>query len=174
MAAATTTTRTPWCAAATASCRWTSTCRAVLPLRRRCSTEYCSCKTRSKEQTQSRDDAEAAAAARCRKKCPRTVDRFPRRAARRTHPGSEGVGLSRSRAHAARPSLPALRAAGRPVRRRLLDVWRQARRFRARGLVLRRGAASAFLRAQLAPAAALLLHGRFISGAAFAGRNLAG
>src|SRR5262245_52235094 len=47
MAAAITTTPIPWCAAATASFRSTSTCPAARRPRRRSSTEFCSCKRRS-------------------------------------------------------------------------------------------------------------------------------
>src|SRR5581483_8770333 len=47
--AAITTIRTRWCAAATASFRWTSTFRAVRPPPRRCSTASSSCRTRSGE-----------------------------------------------------------------------------------------------------------------------------
>ena len=36
-----------WCAAATASCRWTSMCPAARPRRRRCSTASCNCSGRS-------------------------------------------------------------------------------------------------------------------------------
>ena len=46
-AAATTTIPTRWCAAATASCRSTSTCRAARRPRRRCSTACCCCRRRS-------------------------------------------------------------------------------------------------------------------------------
>src|SRR5215510_4757095 len=47
MAAAITTIPTRWSAAATASFRWISTCRAARRQRRRCSTACCSCRRRS-------------------------------------------------------------------------------------------------------------------------------
>jgi NADH-quinone oxidoreductase B subunit len=47
MAAATTTIPIRWCAAATASCRSTSTCPAARPRRRRCCTASCCCRRRS-------------------------------------------------------------------------------------------------------------------------------
>src|SRR5690348_436805 len=47
MAAAITTTPIRWSAAATASFRWISTCRAVRRPRKRCSTACCSCRRRS-------------------------------------------------------------------------------------------------------------------------------
>src|SRR5690606_21182079 len=47
MAAATTTIPTPWCAAATAWCRWTSTCPAARRRPRRWCTASCSCSARS-------------------------------------------------------------------------------------------------------------------------------
>src|SRR5690349_14913150 len=47
MAAATTTIPTAWCAAATASCRWMSTCRAARRRPKASSTASCSCRRRS-------------------------------------------------------------------------------------------------------------------------------
>src|SRR5258707_6852228 len=47
MAAAITITLTPWCAAATASCRWTSMCRAARPRPRRWSMASCCCSGKS-------------------------------------------------------------------------------------------------------------------------------
>ena len=54
-AAATTTIPTPWCAAATASCRSTSTCRAARRRPRRCFTAFCCCRRRSAARGPSRD-----------------------------------------------------------------------------------------------------------------------
>src|SRR4051812_48779714 len=53
MAAAITITRTAWCAAATASCRWMSTCRAARRRRKGSSTASCSCRRRSDGQGRS-------------------------------------------------------------------------------------------------------------------------
>src|SRR5580704_14852149 len=47
MAAAIITIPIRWCAAATASSRWISTCPAARRPRRRCSTAFCSCRRRS-------------------------------------------------------------------------------------------------------------------------------
>src|SRR5690348_4095473 len=59
MAAATTTIPTRWFAAATASCRSTSTFPAARRPLKRCSTASCNCRTRSRERTRSHANARA-------------------------------------------------------------------------------------------------------------------
>src|SRR5579885_603568 len=118
MAAAITTSPTRWCAAATASCRWTSMCPAARRRRRRWSTASCSCRRRSTASAPLRAEAQDDGG---RSQGPGRLSRgrVPERRARdgdrawRADGGGAARGdRPRARLPARRPEMPVLGAGG--------------------------------------------------------------